>query len=295
MQRIASILAVCAPVAVAAQETAATQMWHLAGTTLAVPQALAIGGASAVWNPAQPPPIGRASVCLEIIQTPAPVGAAGVLAVGRIRLHPLGEVGVVYGNMQISNLLRTTFSPVQDSGSIPYYAQFVAADWTLTRGGTTLGATFGLQEATLDETHRQRAVLDLGIVQLLPASVRIAVAVVAPVAEGDPSDVLYGGIERRMWRGTLWRGSGPASFSARYGVAVGHDFTADHQFGIGLEVGALIADVQVAREDGYGAVGWRGSAGIRIRIGHYRLIYARDAGISDIGSAYRIGLEAQVK
>ena len=145
MQRIASILAVCAPVAVAAQETAATQLWHLAGTTLAVPQALATGGASAVWNPAQAPPIGRASISLEFIQTPAPVGAAGVLAVGRIRVRPLGEVGIVYGNMQISDLLRTTFTPMQDSGSIPYYAQFVSAHWTLTRGGTTLGATFGMQ------------------------------------------------------------------------------------------------------------------------------------------------------
>lgn len=295
MQRITSILAVFTPVVLAAQETAAIQLWHLAGTTLAVPQALAVGGASAVWNPAQPPPIGRASVCLEIVQTPAPVGASGVLAVGRIRVHPLGEVGIVYGNMQISNLLRTTFSPMQDSGSIPYYAQFVAADWTMTRGGTTLGARFGLQEARLDETHRQRAVLDVGVVQLLPASVRVAVAVMAPIAEGDPSDVFYGGVERRMWRGTLWRGSGAASLSARYGVAVGHGFSPDHQFGLGLEIAALVADVQLAREGGYGTAGWRGSAGIRIRIGHYRLTYARDAGISDIGSAYRIGLEAQVE
>ena len=295
MQRIASILAVCAPVAVAAQETAATQLWHLAGTTLAVPQALATGGASAVWNPAQTPPIGRASISLEFIQTPAPVGAAGVLAVGRIRVHPLGEVGIVYGNMQLSDLLRTTFSPMQDSGSIPYYAQFLAADWTMTRAGTTLGATFGLQDARLDEASRQRVVLDVGIAQVLPASVRVAAAVMTPIVEGDPSDVFYGGIERRMWRGRLWRGSGPASLSARYGVTVGHGFSADHQFGLGLEVAALIADVQVAREGGYGTAGWRGSAGMRIRIGHYRLTYARDAGLSDIGSAYRIGLEAQVK
>ena len=51
----------------------------------------------------------------------------------------------------------------------------------------------------------------------------------------------------------------------------------------------------MAREGGYGAAEWRGSAGVRIRIGGYRLSYARDAGVSDIGSAYRIGLEAQTK
>ena len=298
MQRIATILALCAPAAMAAQETAAIQLWRLAGTTLPVPQALVTGGGAAVWNPAQPAPAGRASVCLEIIQTPAAVGASGVLVVGRIRMRSIGELGVVYGNMQIPNLLTTTFSPAQDSGSIPYYAQFVAANWTLTRGTTTLGASLGLQDARLDDIQAHRAGLDVGLVQRLPGAVRLAAAghVFAPVVAGDPSHDFYGGVERRMWTGRLWRGSGPASLSARYGVAFGHGFSADHHVGLGLDVATqFTADIQVAREAGYGAAAWRGSAGITIRIGHYRLSYARDAGLTDIGSAYRIGLEAQVK
>lgn len=298
MQRIVTFLAVCAPAMVAAQETAAIQLWHLAGTTLPVAQALTTGGGSAVWNPAQPPPTGRASVCLEMIQTPAAVGATGVLVVGRIRTPPLGELGLVYGNMEMSDLLRTTFSPTQDSGSIPFYAQFVAANWTLTQRGTTLGATLGLQDVRLDQFHAQRAAFDIGVAQVLPGAVRVAAAshVFAPLAAGDPSHDFYGGVERRLWRGTLWRGSGPVSLSARYGVAFGHGFSADHHVGLGLEVAAqFLADVQVAREGGYGAAQWRGSAGVRIRIGHYRVSYARDAGVSDIGSAYRIGLEAQIR
>lgn len=298
MQRIAIVLAVCAPAAAAAQETAAIQLWRVAGTTLPVPQALATGGGSAVWNPAQPSPTGRGSVCLEIIQTPVAIGASGVLVVGRIRVSRFGAVGIVYGNMQIPNLLRTTVSPAPDSGSIPYYGQFLVGNWSFTRGGTTVGTSLGLQDARLDAVNAQRAAFDVGIAQQLPGSLRIAAAghLFAPVAAGDPSHDFYGGVERRMWRGTLWRGSGPVSLTARYGVAFGHGFNPDHHFGLGLEIAAqFVADVQVAREGGYGAAGWRGSAGIRIRVGHYRLTYARDTGISDIGSAYRIGLEAQVK
>jgi hypothetical protein len=298
MQRIAAILAVCAPAALAAQETAATQLWHLAATTLPVAQALAIGGGSAVWNPAQSPPAGRASICLEIIQTPAAVGATGVLVVGRIRVPPLGELGLIYGDMEIADLLRTSFSPTQDSGSIPYYAQFLAAHWTLTRRGTTLGAALGVQDARLDEIHAHRAMLQLGVAQVLPGALRIAAAghvFRSPIA-GDVGHDFYGGVERRMWRGTLWRGSGPASLIGRYGVAFGHGFSADHHIGLGLEVATqFLADVQLTREGGYGAGEWRGSAGVRIRIGHYRVSYARDAGVSDIGSAYRVGLEAQIK
>jgi hypothetical protein len=42
MQRIATLLALCAPTAVAAWETAAPDRRHLAGTTLPVARALAV-------------------------------------------------------------------------------------------------------------------------------------------------------------------------------------------------------------------------------------------------------------
>jgi len=299
MQRITTLLAACcAPAALAAQATGATEVWRLAGTTLPVAQALSTGGGSALWNPAQRPPTGRASVCFEIIQTPAAVGATGVLVVGRIRVSPVGELGLVYGSMGISDLVRTTSSPSQDSGSIPFYAQFVAANWTVTKRGTTLGATLGVQDVRFDEIRAQRAAFDIGATQMLPGAIRIAAAahVFAPLAAGDASHDVYGGVERRMWRGAMWRGSGPVSVIARYGVALGHGFNADHHVGVGLDVGGqLLVDVQMAREGGYGGAGWRGSAGVRIRIGRYRVSYARDAGLSDIGSAYRVGLEAQIK
>jgi hypothetical protein len=200
--------------------------------------------------------------------------------------------------MEIADLLRTTVSPSQDSASIPYYAQFVAANWTLTLGSTTVGATLGLQDVRIDRIKEQRGAFDIGVAQLLPGAVRIAAAghVFAPLAAADASHDFYGGVERRMWRGTLWRGSGPVSLDARYGVAFGQGFTADHHVGLGIEMGGqFLADLQVVREGGYGVATWRGSAGIRIRIGRYQATYARDTGVNDIGSAYRVGLEAQIK
>jgi len=293
MQRIATLLAVCTPAAVAAQGSAAAQLWRLAGTTLAVPPALTTGGASAIWNPAQRPPPGRASICTEIIQTPSALGATGVLVVGRIRMRPLGELGVLYGNMEMSDLIRTGLSPMQDSGSIPYYSQFVAGHWTLTRGGTTLGATVGLQDVRLDEVHAQHAGVDIGLAQLLPAAFRVAAAghLFAPFVAGDPNHSFSGGVERRMWRG-----NGSVSLTARYGVSLGQGASADHHVGLGLEAGQqFLADLHLTREGGYGVPQWRATAGIRISIGNYGVSYARDAGISDIGSAYRVGLEAKTE
>ena len=294
MQRIATLLAACAPALVGAQEPGVAQLWELAGTTLPVAPALATGGASVVWNPAQAPPGGRASVCLEFIQTPTAINATGVLVVSRLRVRRVGELGLIYGSMEMSDLIRTESSAL-DLGPIPYYSQFIAGSWTLTRGHTTLGATVGLQDIKVDRTQRQRASLDLGIAQLLPWDFRIAASghLFTPLATGDRQHDVYGGVERRMWRGTLWRGSGPVSFTARYGIAVGQGFSADHQFGTGIEVGnQLVIDMQVARVGGYGVEEWRGTAGVRVRIGRYRVSYARDTGMSGIGSAYRVGIEA---
>jgi hypothetical protein len=295
MQRIATLLAVCAPGAVAAQGAAATQLWRLAGTTLTVPSALSTGGTGAIWNPAQRPPAGRASLSLEIVQTPSALSATGLLVVGRLRLHPLGDLGLLYGNMEMADLIRTGTSTMEESGPIPYYAQFVGGNWTMTLGGTTLGATLGLQDVKLDDVHAHELGGDVGISQELPAAFRVAGAahLFAPLVPGDPHQDFSGGVERRMWRGSLWDGSGPASLTARYGFSLGRGASADHQLGLGLKIGAqFLLDVRMAREGGYGAPLWRGSAGIRVTVGHYGVTYARDAGASEIGSAYRVGLDA---
>ena len=234
---------------------------------------------------------------LDLVQTPTAVGANGTLFVGRIRVRPVGELGLVYCEMAVADLLRTTVSPEPDGGSVPYFAHLAGANWTITHAGTTFGATIGLEDARLDMVHEDRATVDIGLAQLLPAGVRIAAAghlMSRFRAEADHD--LYAGVEWRLWRGTAWNGSGPGSFVLRSGIAAGRGVSADYQKGLGLELaGQFAADLQLTRQGGYATGGWSGSVGVQVRIGRYGVRYARDTGLSDLGSAYRVGLEAQVK
>ena len=52
----------------------------------------------------------------------------------------------------------------------------------------------------------------------------------------------------------------------------------------------------VAREGGYSSgAGWRPVAGLGLTIGKYRVTLARDTGVNEVGSAYRVGVEATFK
>src|SRR5256886_8199436 len=82
------------------------------------------------------------------------------------------------------------------------------------------------------------------------------------------------------------------SSDLRYGIATAHGFAADHQFGAGFELGPQFGcDLVVAREGSYAQAGWRMVIGVRVGVGRYRVSFARDFGVNDIGAAYRVGLE----
>jgi hypothetical protein len=82
----------------------------------------------------------------------------------------------------------------------------------------------------------------------------------------------------------------------RYGLAFGHGFTADQQVSAGFEVGRIVAlDVGLTREGSYGTGGWRPAAGVRVTIGKYRVTLARDAGVNELGSSYRVGVDARFR
>src|SRR6266545_1911329 len=104
MQRIA-VLLVCIVVfpggSGTAQQAAGTALWRLAATTLPLPPALATGTAAVFWNPAQIEDSARTQVGLEGIQTPAAIGASGVLAAIRIRAGRVGQIGFVYGHVGV--------------------------------------------------------------------------------------------------------------------------------------------------------------------------------------------------
>src|SRR5438128_12461796 len=97
MQRISLLLAGFAPAALWGQQAAGTELWRGAATTLPLPPALGTGGAAAFWNPAQPAIPERARLALEVLAPAPTVGASGLIPTARVRLRPLGQVGLVRG------------------------------------------------------------------------------------------------------------------------------------------------------------------------------------------------------
>ena len=278
-----------------AQASAGNELWRLAAVTLPVPPALATGATAAFWNPAQrDAEHGRLGV--ELIQTPEAIGAAGVIAALGIPVRRAGTLGLVYARMGIGYLVRTIDTPDPGGAAIPYYAQSAALTWARGFGRSAIGASLAYRETRLDGATITRWSLDAGIVHGLGDRVSVAAATRGLRRIGsDAAQDVYAGIDCRLWRGLLWHDV-PGTVRARYGLTAGHPGGADHQFGAGLDIGTPVAlDVVLAREATYGHTGWRGAVGVRVLIGRYRLSLARDGGVSDLGSTFRVGLEARLR
>ncbi len=268
MQRIGlllvGLLALGGPRATA-QQAAGTTLWRVAATTLATPAALAVGPAAALWNPAQTEDGARLQLGVEAIQTPSAVDATGVIATVRVPAGALGQVGVLFGRVGLSDISQTIDSPDPTGGVISVY---------------TLTMDVGASRTFANDRLRVAA----------------ATHFFSSLESNDPSQDIYAGIEGRIWSGPL---SGDrVVVRGRYGISFAHGFTADHQFGAGAEFSKTLAlDLMLAREGGYGnrGVSWRPVAGVRIAIGKYRITLARDAGVNDLGSAYRVGVDARFR
>jgi hypothetical protein len=278
------------------QAAAGSELWRLAASTVPVPAALAAGAAASYWNPAQGIS-GRGQIGLDLIQTPAAVGATGLIGAIRLPLSRVGTVGFVYARMGLGDLVRTTDSPDPDGTTIPFYTQSASATWARALGTVSVGAALTYHDTRFDGARIDRWTLDLGITESLLANrLRVAAGTRGLRRLGnDPAQDVNVGLEFRAWHGTLW-GTTAGALVARYGFAFGHPGGADHQLGAGLEVGtSLWFDAIVAREASYGHAAWRSAAGVRITVGRYRMSFARDGGVSDLGSTFRVGLEARLK
>ncbi|HET8713669.1 MAG TPA: hypothetical protein VFM23_08330, partial [Gemmatimonadales bacterium] len=112
----------------------------------------------------------------------------------------------------------------------------------------------------------------------------------------DPAQDVFAGVEARLWDGPVTRRGDRVVVRGRYGISFAHGYSADHQFGVGAEFSKTVAlDLMVAREGSYSEPSWRPVAGLKLAIGKYRIALARDAGVNDLGSAYRVGVEARFK
>lgn len=275
------------------QEGAGAELWRLATVTVSIPPALAQYGTGAFWNPAQPVPSKFGDLGLDLIQTPSVVGASGILAGLRFRVPRIGAVGLAYGRMSLGDLVQTSFSPEPDGPTIPFFTQTAALNWSLNFGSLLVGANAGWHETHLDQVTTDGWTLDFGAGYRVGDAVRLAAATHFLGSKESAQD-LYGGLDVRCWRGTLWKDT-PATFHARAGVTAGGAAGTDEQLGAGLEVGRPVQiDVLVTRQQSYGNPAWRFVAGIGIAIGHYQVDFARDGGANDIGAAYRVGLAVQL-
>src|SRR5437762_12775417 len=110
MQRIGLLtvgLLILAGARAAGQQATGTTLWRVAATTLAVPPALALGPAAAMWNPAQTEDSARLQLALEAIQTPAAVDATGLIATLRLPAGSIGQLGLLYGRVGLSDITQT--------------------------------------------------------------------------------------------------------------------------------------------------------------------------------------------
>ncbi|HZH42449.1 MAG TPA: hypothetical protein VFD85_15650 [Gemmatimonadales bacterium] len=284
-----------APRHLVAQDPLGAELWRVAGTTVAVPFALAQGTTSAFWNPAQT--VSAPAVAGDVVQTPDAISATSVLAVARTGPGRLGSWGLVYGQVDIGDITRTSLTP-DPEGTIPIYTRDVGLTWARAFGSTTLGATVGAHDSRLDQADIQHWTGDVGVTQRFGDVLTLAAAThfFYRFSTSDASQDLYAGVEWRALHGPLWTGSGDVSVRLRYGATLAHGAGTDHAIGVGLDFGAPFAlDGMLVRESSFGNSAWRGVAGLRVKIGRYGLSFARDAGVSGIGSSYRVGLEARFK
>jgi hypothetical protein len=280
---------------IAAQEATGTTLWRVAAATVPTPAALAVGPIAALWNPAQRTDSARVVLALDVIQTPPAVDASGVITTVRIPAKNLGELGLIYGRVGLSDISQTIDSPDPTGVTLPVYTSAFGGTWARRFGSTDLGATLAFHQTRLDTQRSERMTFDVGATHTFSDVLRIAAAThfFSALSMDDPSQDVFGGIEARIWKGKF---SGePAAVRARYGIAFAHGFQADHQFGLGAEFAKTFAfDFLLAYEGSYGAEsGWRPVAGARIAIGKYNLTLARDGGVNDVGAAYRVGIDAR--
>ena len=280
-----------------AQEATGTTLWRVAAATVPTPTALAVGPAAAFWNPAQPRDSASVVLAVEAIQTPPAVDASGILATVRLPAGKVGEFGVIYGRVGLSDITQTLDSPDPTGSAVPVFTYGLGATWSRSFAATNLGATLAYHQTRLDTQLSERMTFDVGASHAFGDRFRIAAAthLLSSLHFDDPAQDIFAGAEARLWHGTI--AGERAALRGRYGVAFAHGFRADQQFGVGMELAqTFMFDFLLAYEGSYGnGSTWRPVAGIRLAIGKYHLTLARDGGVNEVGSAYRVGLDARFK
>ena len=295
---LVALLAVPSP-PVEAQSAVAADLWRVAAGTLVVPPALAADGAAALWTPAyaiagDAPGI-RTGV--EAIHAPADEGVGGGIA--SVAFHPRGRwtFSVVYGRLNITDLVRTETSP-EALGGIPAFAQVVSlgAARTLAASGVTIGVAVRNLSGQLDDHESSRWAADAGVAYT-GRYLRLGAAThyFDPSSSSAASGASYSlGAEYRTAETVVW--GAPASFALRYGLGIASGEDPSHLVTAGLTLARLFElDAGAARETTAGIAVWRSRFGAAVTAGRYRVYLARDDGVNGFDATYRFGLAATVR
>ncbi len=281
------------PLAIAAgQAPQAATLWDIPATTLTSPPALETGATAAFWNPAAVLGSHGFTIGAQAIQTPEVLGLNGMLLGLGEPLTSRLSIGLIFGRVEISDLVRTSTSPIAEPGSIPVYEQMGGIAVGARIGPASIGGLVRGHDARFDVFREAGLSADLGVRMAPVRGLTVAAATrFAPVRPGARAPArYYAGIEYRTIDAPLW--GTPTAMVARYGVLTRGDGALEHTAGAGVELASRVTvDAAVTREDAFGDIDWRTVLGVGIRAGRFDIVAARGSGLRGIGANFRAGLE----
>ncbi|MDH3495956.1 MAG: hypothetical protein OER21_04275, partial [Gemmatimonadota bacterium] len=230
MKRVAFPLAVllgtAAPAAGQAPEWAV--LWRVAASTLPAPAPLGTGPTNIFWNPAAVHDLPGLSAGLEVLHTPDVVSLSGTVGAVAYRISRRVSAGVVGGRLAVSDLVRTTTSPVSEGSEIQAYTQFIGG--AIGGGGARLagGVLLLVHDALLDQRNEGGVTVDLGVRGRPTDALTFAAAthLAAIPIEQRATTEYFLGAEYRVGSPHLW--GSPGRILARYGVSLRADGPLEH-------------------------------------------------------------------
>ncbi len=280
---------------VGAQAPAGADLWRVAGTALATPPPLVSGATGFLWNPAAPTP--EYAVGLEVVQTATVVGLSGLSVGAQTKVGKRTQLGLVFGRMQVRDLVRTTTSPNSAVGSIPVHEQFIGGKVGIRAAWFEVATLLRFHDERFDALGSQGFTLDFGVyAEPVPVARFAAATHFLPLdfSRHHTTDFIFAGevepLRPNVLRDSKWR------VLWRYGLTVRSAFGPDHMLSAGARYDDVLSvDFSMTRESGFEAGAWRPGVSFALRIGRYTLGAARGSGVNDVSSTYRITMDVQLR
>lgn len=279
-----------------AQAPPAAGLWRVTATSLSTPPALETGVTAIFWNPAAPAHRVSLAAGAQVVQTPDALKMGGLL-VGVDKALGAGlNVGLLYGRMDVKDLVRTTTSPGAEQGSIPVYEQLLGFRTAYHRGPVALGIMLEVHDARFDSDDDGGLTLDAGI-RLQPHR-RLTIAAASHFFPADfgttQSTDFYLGIEAVPIESAGIAGTSTL-VALRYGATYRTSGDLEHMLATGVLINRQVRiDFALTNESAYGDRAWRVALGLGLRIGRYVIAVARGGGLNDVGATYRVGLDVDI-